>query len=420
MPPPQSPPSPVATAQGDIQNLTKLIVENQKETNRMLADNHQQTLEMFKQFNAQSQNTVKELFAMFADKLAPKAPPNNSPCDKEVLPCSSKSVQEDVAAVNATSKPGNKNAAVTVPVVVNTPPKEAVVDLTVDTAGEEKVSPPPTPSAAGVEKECSPELRKPKIASVVRKVVKEEKEQRPIIRDHRRNLKRKSESGDSDSHKKQKLERINTARALAELTIPKVVVRSLEDDHQVQRDQFTKALLKLPVWFPMELSFTAYLVVRFLFVHEKARFHAKLHSDKGQNFQQYRKPFHYYGIKAAEIFDQYAQRQYVNQAFQQGGPQLKSIIPWFRQWPKQRMHQLTPHCNYYKQQKTVSLRTNVDFFEKHLKKLGGKSDSQYCNGQCYRPSSLLLPTNFCRMPVTLEQLNRQYQKVKAPICPLKV
>ena len=369
MPPPQTPPSSTTTTQGDVQHLTKLIVENQQQTNRMLAENHQQTLEMFKQFNAQSQNTVKELFTMFADKLAPKAPTKEKPCAKEALPCNSKTEQIKLAVVDNSSEDALKKAKSTVPVVVNTPPKEAVVDLTV---GEEKECLPPKPSAEGGEKECSPVLRKPKVASVVHKVVKDTPEQRPIIRDHRRNLKRKSESGDSDSHKKQKLDRPNTSRALAELTIPKVVVRTLEDDHQVQRTEFTKALIKLPIWFPMELSFTAYLVVRFLYVHEKARFHAKLHSDKGQNFQQYRKPFHYYGIKAAEVFDQYAQRQYVNQAFQQGGPQLKTIIPWFRHWPKQKMHQLTPHCQYYKQQKTVSLRTNIDFFEKHLKKLGGK------------------------------------------------
>ena len=379
MPPPQSPSPSSTTSQGDVQHLTKLIVENQQQTNRMLAENHQQTLEMFKQFNAQSQNTVKELFTMFADKLAPKAPANESKCAKETLPGNSKDKQIDLAVVNNSSESDFKKSKASVPVVVNTPPKEAVVDLTVDVAGEEKECPPPKPSAEGREKECSPVLHKPKVASVIHKVVKENSEQRPIIRDHRRNLKRKSESGDSDSRKKQKLDRPNTSRALAELTIPKVVVRTLDDDHQAQRTQFTKALIKLPVWFPMEMSFTAYLVVRFLYVHEKARFHAKLHSDKGQNFQQYRKPFHYYGIKAAEVFDQYAQRQYVNQAFQQGGPLLKSIIPWFRNWPKQRMPQLTPHCQYYKQQKTVSLRTNVDFLEKHLKKLGGKSLYVYVN-----------------------------------------
>ena len=371
MPPSSAPSSPTSMTKGDIHQLTKLMAENHQQTQKLMADNHQQTMEMFQKFNEQSQNTVKELFTLLAAKMTPQVPTQSSPGTGVDTPCSSKTAVK---------------TAVSVPVVVSPPPKE-VVDLTDNTVGEEKECPPPKPSAEGREKECSPVLRKPKIASVIKKVVKNDAKDkatirdqsakgdtksRPIIRDHRRNLKKKSESDDSDVHKKQKLDRPYTARALAELTIPKVLVRTLGDDHQFQRNQFTQALIKLPVWFPMELSFTAYLVVRFLYVHEKARFHAKLHSDKGQNFQQYRKPFHYYGIKAAEIFDKYAQHQYVNQAFQQGGPQLKTIIPWFRQWPKQRMHQLTPHCQYFKQQKTVSLRTNVGFFERHLEKLGGE------------------------------------------------
>ena len=371
MPPPDRPSPSSPPASGGLQQITQLMMENQKQTTRLMAENHQQTMEMFKQFNQQSQDTVKELFTMFAEKLKPPVPAA-SPCAPAASPCAVPDNSTSIAPESSSTSKSMDASKIVVPVVINTPPKEDKMDLTNDKIGEEKVCLPKPSSTKGREKESSPVLHKPKLASVIKKVEKPEVHRPPIIRDHRRNLKRKSESENSDA-KKQKLDRPNSARALAELSIPKVQVRTLEDDHQAQRTQFTRALIKLPVWFPMELSFTAYLVVRFLFVHEKARFHARMHSDKGQNFQQYRKPFHYYAIKAADVFDEYAQKQYVNQAFQHGGPQLKSIIPWFRNWPKNRMQQLTPHCQYNKKQKTVSLRTNVAFLETHLKKLGGKS-----------------------------------------------
>ena len=324
---------------------------------------------MFKQFNEQNKETVKELFSMFADRMLPAAPAQSSnppakpSCSKASPTAGSSDSQPTDASQPAASSSKVVEKVDCSPVIVNTPPKQ-VVDLTTDTEGAEKECPPKNKN--GREKECSSTDRRPRVASVITKVEPQTK-----IRDLRRNLKRKSESDDSDHRKSARLDLPGSARALAEINFQKVESKRFESDHQLQRRQFTEALIKPPVWFPMDLSLTAYLVVRFLFVHEKARYHARMHSDKGQNFQQYRKPFHHYGIKAAEIFDAYAHKQHINMSYSRS-PNLKAMIPWFREWPKQRLPQLTPHCTYYKNQKTVSLRTNTAFFETHLKKLGGK------------------------------------------------
>ena len=367
MPPPNSPPAAQPKQSDGMQQITKL-----------LSDNHQQTMTMLKTFNEQNQQTVKDLFAMFADRLLPPASagPSQPSCSKTSSPSvATSSLPAPNTTAQSSAKPSSTrdvidldaDEIVTAPVIVHTPPKSSTDETsTHKQKGAEKECPPKTKNTDGREKESSSTPRRPRINSVITKV-----ETRPVIRDHRRNLKRKSESEDSDSQKRTKLSVPTSSRALAELSFPKADRKSLENDHQYQRRQFTEALIRPPVWFPMDLSLTAYLVVRFLFVHEKARFHARMHSDKGQNFQQYRKPFHHYGIKAAEMFDAFAHRQHVNIAYS-AGPNLKAIIPWFRQWPKQRIPQLTPHCNYFKNQKTVSLRTNVAFFEAHLKKLGGK------------------------------------------------
>ena len=63
--------------------------------------------------------------------------------------------------------------------------------------------------------------------------------------------------------------------------LTKIKVDALPEDRQLLRDNFTKALIDVPSWFPLNLSVGAYAVIRFMYAHERARFQTYyFHCDK--------------------------------------------------------------------------------------------------------------------------------------------
>ena len=113
---------------------------------------------------------------------------------------------------------------------------------------------------------------------------------------------------------------------------PTLIPMETLKDRQEVRDAFTKALTSVPGWFPLDLSIGAYVVIRFMYTHERARYITYMHHcDKGHKQPDYRKPFHYYGSKMAPIFDNICQHRY-HKVMDKPNLALKDFIPWFKKW----------------------------------------------------------------------------------------
>ena len=115
---------------------------------------------------------------------------------------------------------------------------------------------------------------------------------------------------------------------ITNLTVVKV--ESMPDDRQMLRDNFTKALIHIPSWFPLNLSVGAYAVLRFMYAHERARFQVYyFHCDKSHKRPEYRKPFHFYGEAMAQHFDKMCKAKF-DRISDKNSASLRDFVPWFK------------------------------------------------------------------------------------------
>ena len=142
-------------------------------------------------------------------------------------------------------------------------------------------------------------------------------------------------------------------------------------DRQEVRDAFTKALTSIPGWFPLDLSIGAYVVIRFMYAHERARYTTYMHHcDKGHKQPDYRKPFHYYGSKMAQTFDNICQNRY-SKVMDKPDLALKDFLPWFKKWNPtwSRPYVCSTTC-HLKSAKTMRLLTHAGFLDNFLEDIG--------------------------------------------------
>ena len=142
-------------------------------------------------------------------------------------------------------------------------------------------------------------------------------------------------------------------------------------DRQGVRDNFTKALTTVPGWFPLTLSVGAYVVIRFMYAHERARWTTYFyHCDKGHKQPDYRKPFHWYGGLMAQCFDSFCQNKY-NKVVDKPDLALRDFIPWFKMWkPEWTRPYICSTSHHLKSAKSMRVHTDVGFFNRFLADIG--------------------------------------------------
>ena len=153
--------------------------------------------------------------------------------------------------------------------------------------------------------------------------------------------------------------------------LTKIKVDSLSDDRQMLRDNFTKALIDIPSWFPLNLSVGAYAVIRFMYAHERARFQTYyFHCDKNHKRPEYRKPFHHYGAEMARHFDVICKAKF-DRITDKASAVLRDFLPWFKKynskWPRP---YIVSTCKPRRKEKSMMLLTEAGFMDNFLQDIG--------------------------------------------------
>ena len=156
-----------------------------------------------------------------------------------------------------------------------------------------------------------------------------------------------------------------------DVVLPPLVPMDTLPDRQGLRNAFVKSLVSIPGWFPLTLSVGAYVIIRFMYVHERARWITYTHHcDKGHKTPAYRKPFHYYGAEMAAVFDSICQNKY-NKLMDQPDIVLKDFLPWFKRWnPKWTRPYICSSTHHVKKAKNMRVLTEVDFLNRFLEDIG--------------------------------------------------